>query len=164
MTIPDFSDADFAVARLRGPLLGELRGRPRRSRRPLRIALPALAALVVALVAVVPRSSPALAVDRPGGVLELRIADATASPEQLTEELRAAGIRGDVRLIAVPRRTGRRGLRLRRPPVPAWTVRPLIAYAFTFRHAVPIQGMSASEGAPRAETSQTSPSHTCLIC
>jgi hypothetical protein len=102
MTIPDFPDADFAVARLRGPLLGELRERPRRFRRPLRIVLPALAALAIALVVALPRSSPALAVDRHDGVLELRIADATAGPEQLTEELRAAGIRGEVRLIAVP--------------------------------------------------------------
>jgi hypothetical protein len=46
--------------------------------------------------------SPALAVTRDGGWLELCIADAGASPQELTDDLREAGVHGEVRLVAVP--------------------------------------------------------------
>jgi hypothetical protein len=44
----------------------------------------------------------ALAVERQDGWLVLRIADASAGPDELTRELRAAGVPGEVRLLPVP--------------------------------------------------------------
>jgi hypothetical protein len=104
MTVPELPSAEATVARLRGPLLGELRDAAprRRARRSLRLLALAVAAAAVALVALPSRSSPALAVERHDDVIELRIADATASPETLTRELRDAGIPGEVRVVAVP--------------------------------------------------------------
>jgi hypothetical protein len=89
----------------RAALLSELRPHavPRRRRR---LAIAAAAAAIV-LVALVPAlrdggAAPALAVTRAGDTLELRIQDAGASGEELTRELRAAGIDGEVRVIPVP--------------------------------------------------------------
>jgi hypothetical protein len=102
MTVPELPAAEATVARLRGPLLAELHERPHR-RRPLRLALGAAAAAgVAAALAFAPGSSPALAVERHGDVIELRIADAAAGADELTQALHDAGIRGEVRVIAVP--------------------------------------------------------------
>ncbi|MBE2316136.1 hypothetical protein DVA67_009120 [Solirubrobacter sp. CPCC 204708] len=91
-------DADARLAALRGPLLAELQETARPRRRKL--ALPALVAILTALI--VWPSSASLAVERRDGWIELRIEDATASPETLTRELRDAGINGEVRVLAVP--------------------------------------------------------------
>jgi hypothetical protein len=88
----------------RRALLSELRERPApRHRRRLALA----AAAAVALAALVPAlrdggAAPALAVTRAGDTLELRIQDAAASGEELTRDLREAGIDGEVRVIPVP--------------------------------------------------------------
>jgi hypothetical protein len=104
MTVPDLPAADAAAARLRGALLAELHDAAprRRASLSLRLAAIAVAVTAVALVALPSRSSPALAVERRDGVIELRIADAAASPATLTRELHAAGIPGEVRVVAVP--------------------------------------------------------------
>lgn len=68
-------------------------------------AVATLAAVgALALVAVFAGSDAApdaLAIDRDGAWLELRIADASADPEQMTRELNDAGIRGRVLVVPV---------------------------------------------------------------
>lgn len=75
----------------------------RRRRRAVGGAAGTCAAAAGTLLLVLPGAgpSPALAVQAGGGVIELRIADATAGAAELTSELRGAGIDGEVRLIAV---------------------------------------------------------------
>jgi hypothetical protein len=86
------------VARFRAPLLA---ARPRRRRLPV-VAVTCLAALAAVLALGPSRSGgPALAVSTSGGVLELRIEDATAGAGELTRDLRAAGIDATVRTIGV---------------------------------------------------------------
>jgi hypothetical protein len=101
---PEPPALDLRVARLRGPVLAQLRA-PERRRSP-RVALAGAIALAVVLagvlVALPSRTAPALAVTQTDGTLELRIADATAGPDELTRELREAGVRGEVRLLPVP--------------------------------------------------------------
>lgn len=105
---PDLPLCDERLARLRAPLLAELRP----DRRPARRARGRLAGLaVVTCVLVVGAASaalllrapsPALAVARSDGWIELRIADASAGSAELTRALQAAGIPGEVRVIPVP--------------------------------------------------------------
>jgi hypothetical protein len=90
----------------RAALLSELRQHPVPRRHRRRLALAAVAA-AIALAALVPAlrdggATPALAVTRAGDTLELRIQDAGASGEELTRDLQAAGIDGEVRVIPVP--------------------------------------------------------------
>ena len=93
---------------------GLVRGIERDARRRRRIARSAAVACAVALAVALPLGladrSPdrALAVSRGAGTIELRIADASAGAEQMTRELRAAGIDGEVRLVPVePELVGR---------------------------------------------------------
>jgi hypothetical protein len=91
------------VATFRRQLVG-LREPPRRGQRgpAAGATIAALAALALGLALGAPDpSSDALAITRDSGVLELRIADATADPEQMTRELNDAGIRGSVRVVPV---------------------------------------------------------------
>ena len=98
---------------LRAELVGGIRRARRRQRRRVGAGLTAgLAALVAAVVlTLVPLDrgpSPALAVTRAAGWLELRVADVSAGPERLTRELRAAGVPGQVRVVgASPSLVGR---------------------------------------------------------
>ena len=120
---PDLPDAEARARHLRDPLLAELAdaapgGAPRspdrqvdtarrapRARLRRRATLAAVAALTVAvaLSATLATRPPdaALAVEHEDGWLVLRIADVSAGAEKLTQELREAGIRGEVRLLPV---------------------------------------------------------------
>jgi hypothetical protein len=93
------------VERFRAPLLAAT---PRRRRRLPAVAVAAAVALAATLVTGLVRTGgPALAVTTSGGVLELRIDDATAGADELTRDLRAAGVDASVRTIAVtPERAG----------------------------------------------------------
>lgn len=93
------------VERFRAPLLAAT---PRRRRRLPAVAVATAAALAGTLVTGLVRTGgPALAVTTSGGVLELRIDDATAGADELTRDLRAAGVDATVRTIAVtPERAG----------------------------------------------------------
>lgn len=71
-----------------------------RSRLVPAAAAAVVAAAIVALSLASSRPPDALAITRSAGWLELRIADATASPEEMTRELNDAEIPG--RVIAVP--------------------------------------------------------------
>lgn len=86
---------------LREQLLTGIAGRRRRRRR----ALAGGALLAAAAAAAVPISvggqASALAVERDGAWIELRIADATAGSAQMTRELREAGIDGEVQVVPV---------------------------------------------------------------
>jgi len=103
---PEPPALDLRVARLRGPLLAQLSAPTARRRRSPCLALAGAVAMAVvlaaALIALPSRTAPALAVTQADGSLELRIADATASPEKLTQELRDAGVHGEIRLLPVP--------------------------------------------------------------
>ena len=111
--LPD-GDADARLQRLRDRLLAELDRRPPTPPpagrppapwlRPGRLAALATMALAVTLTASIATSEPsaALAVERQDGWLVLRIADVSAGADALTQELRDAGIRGEVRLLPVP--------------------------------------------------------------
>ncbi|HEV3000345.1 MAG TPA: hypothetical protein VGW75_06365 [Solirubrobacteraceae bacterium] len=107
---PALPDAEARAGRMRGPLVAELRRSVpapalERRRRRTRVAYVAAAVAVVAATtpAILPRdaTTPALAVERDDGWLVLRIADVAAGQEALTQELRDAGIRGEVRLLPV---------------------------------------------------------------
>jgi hypothetical protein len=84
-----------------------VRGIERDARRRRRSARAVAVAGSVALAAAVPLGlgarSPdrALAISRSAGIIELRIADASAGAAQMTRELRAAGIDGEVRVVPV---------------------------------------------------------------
>jgi hypothetical protein len=106
---PDLPDARARVQTLRDPLLAELGHRPAATRAPARrlrpawlaaVATLALAGVLTASIATTGPTS-ALAVDRQDGWLVLRITDVSAGAERLTEELRDAGISGEVRLLPV---------------------------------------------------------------
>lgn len=105
---PALPDAEARARQMRGPLVHELRRSlptPAPRRRRARIAYVAAAVAVVAATATaLPRdaTTPALAVERQDGWIVLRIADVAAGQEALTQELRDAGIRGEVRLLPVP--------------------------------------------------------------
>ena len=104
---PDLPDADARVARLRPLVLAELDRPASTSRGRRRVALAAAAAALALAVALSfaslrPDPAPALAVERADGWLVLRIADVAAGEDELTRELRAAGITGEVRLLPVP--------------------------------------------------------------
>ena len=77
------------------------------SRMPRRVAMVAIAACLATLVAVIaPVSSEdpigsALATEQRDGILYLRVKDAAADPEDMTRDLRAAGIDGEVVTIPV---------------------------------------------------------------
>lgn len=75
----------------------------RRRRRLTVVATGAVGALVAVLAVALPGggTEEALAVSRGHGVIELRIADATAGSAQMTEQLRAAGIDGEVDTVPV---------------------------------------------------------------
>jgi len=92
------------------PFLDDLRGalvdgieRDARRRRRLAGALPLAAVALAALAAAIASRGPerALAVSRDAGTIELRIADASAGAAEMTRELRAAGIDGEVRVVPV---------------------------------------------------------------
>lgn len=92
---------------MRGPLLEALGTQPRPRRGLVRVGLPttlvAIAATATVLAIVPATSTPsALAVTRTPAWLELTVADATASPEKLNDELHKAGIPGEIRVIPVP--------------------------------------------------------------
>lgn len=91
------------VEDLRSALVGGIARDVRRRRRRLAGALPAVAVVAAGLAAGLAPRGPAhaLAVTRTPETIELRIADATAGPGQLTRELRAAGIDGEVRTVPV---------------------------------------------------------------
>ena len=90
------------VDELRAELVeGAGRHRPRRMRRQTALAAAAVAALAVLLVLGVGSlgdgdRSTALAVTRGDDWITVEIADATADPDRMTKELRAAGIDGEV--------------------------------------------------------------------
>jgi len=89
--------------------LAELPEPPQRVRRaPAIVAAAAFAAVpLVTVLAGTDASSQALAITRTATTLELRIADASAQPDELTRELNDAGIRGRVLVIPVaPARAG----------------------------------------------------------
>lgn len=95
-----------ALEQLRTDLVGAVEAHGRRSRRLQRgAAAAAVVALVltVSLVGLWPSGAPsALAITKTRVWVELRIADATGSPEQMNRELRAAGLDAEVRLVAAP--------------------------------------------------------------
>lgn len=73
--------------------------RPARSRMPLSLAIPlalALAGVVAALALPSGGTPSALAVEHTGDRVEVRLHDATAGPWELTQQLRAAGVRAEV--------------------------------------------------------------------
>ncbi|HEV2777368.1 MAG TPA: hypothetical protein VGV90_17395 [Solirubrobacteraceae bacterium] len=87
---------------LRSDLVGGIERRGRRIARRRRTALVgaplALSAAVVA--ATVPGgASPALAIDREGDWIELRIADVAATENEMEHELEAVGIDAEIRLV-----------------------------------------------------------------
>lgn len=112
---PELPDTAARVRRLRGPLLDELlatppeqqrhqrRPGPRRRHRWASVAAAAAFALLIALTASLATrgADSALAVERRDGWFVLRIADVSAGAEKLTQELRDAGISGEVRLLPV---------------------------------------------------------------
>jgi hypothetical protein len=94
------------LAHLRRDLVGGIEQRRRRRVRARRTALagaPALAAGLAALVVIAAPggTSSALAIDRQGDWIELRLADAGASSDEMQRELRAAGIDASVQLVPV---------------------------------------------------------------
>jgi hypothetical protein len=101
--IPD-AFARPAPAR-RSALLAELRPPAVRRRQLAPIAVAATALALAAILVPTLRdggATPALAVTRSGDWLELRIQDAGASGAELTQDLRDAGVDGEVRVIPVP--------------------------------------------------------------
>ena len=113
------------VRRLRAELVQAVgRAQTRHSRRRL-VAATATAALAVALLLGIELAgdghrSTALAVTKHDGWITLRISDATADPREMTNELRAAGIEGVVRVHPVsPSLVGKWAAVETRPPAPA---------------------------------------------
>ncbi len=105
---PDLPDLDVRAARLRDPLIAELRrprhpARPRRRRPALALALATGLALVLVVTGGLGSrdAAPALAVEHQDGWLVLRIADVAAGEAALTRELQDAGVAGEVRLLPV---------------------------------------------------------------
>jgi hypothetical protein len=96
------------VERFRAPLLAATpRRRPRLPAAAAGTAAAVLVAAAALVTGLVRSGAPALAVTTSGGVLELRIEDATAGADELTRDLRAAGVDASVRTIAVvPERAG----------------------------------------------------------
>jgi hypothetical protein len=89
---------------LRGDLLGAIEQRKRRLSRLHRTASVAIPVLLIAAVvaATLPGGgASALAIERQGDWIELRIADVAASQAQMQRELRDAGIDADIRLVPV---------------------------------------------------------------
>lgn len=86
---------------LRGALTSGIARRRARRRRAAAATVTAVAVLAVTAVVARPGAeTPALAIERTGEWIELRIADATADPEAMTGELRDAGI--DAAAVSMP--------------------------------------------------------------
>ena len=92
---------------LRTHLVAAVARRRRRRRAALAVALPTLLALGLA-GGITAQPDPALAVEREGNWIVLRIEDAEASAEQMSAELAEAGVDAEVRVVpAAPERSGR---------------------------------------------------------
>jgi len=97
MTQPSFAVVDA----FRAQLADVAEPVPRRRLRALAAAAAlALAALAAALGLTGGAASPALAVETSSRGVEVQLRDATASPAELTRELRAAGVRAEVLVVA----------------------------------------------------------------
>src|SRR6266508_2180155 len=94
------------IDRLEHELLAGIQARRRRRRAGARIAGVGLAvatALAVAMGGIGANSTKALAITNANGGTRVRIVDATANPDQIEEELNAAGIAADVAAVPVER-------------------------------------------------------------
>ena len=92
------------IGRLRDDLVGGIGARRRRTARRRRAALvgaPIAVAAATAAATIPGAASPALAIERDGDWIELRIADAAAGAPQMQRELRDAGIDAEVRVVPV---------------------------------------------------------------
>ena len=92
------------IDRLRDDLVGGIGDRCRQTARRRRAALvgaPIAVAAAAAAATIPGAASPALAIERDGEWIELRIADSAAGAPQMQREMRDAGIDAEVRVVAV---------------------------------------------------------------